>query len=121
MNTLVVVDDDPVFSRLIKTVFELEGYQVELVPRPDDVLPKVRQQKPMLILMDVHSGHGDTFDVLQGLRAEEELKTVPVVMTSGVDHSARCLEDGADAFILKPFRPGELTKLVADLVSRQAA
>jgi len=50
VNTVVVVDDDPTFCGLLKTVLELEGYQVALVPRPDDVVPTVRRVRPALVL-----------------------------------------------------------------------
>jgi len=119
MNTVVVVDDDQVFSGLLKTVLEFEGYKVMVVPWPDDVVPTVRQVMPVLVLMDVHTGHGDTLDVLRELRADEALNRVLVVMTSGMDRSAECLAAGADDFILKPFSPSELLTKIADLITRQ--
>ena len=121
MNTVVVVDDDEVFSGLLKTVLELEKYQVVVVPWPDDVVPAVRQVMPMLVLMDVHTGRGDTLGILRELRADETLKGVSVVMTSGMDRSAECLAAGADDFILKPFSPSELLAKVADLMGRSNA
>ena len=119
MNTILVVDDDEVVSGLLKTVFELEGYQTVIVPRPDDVVPTARRVRPALVLMDVHICHRDTLGVLRELRADETLEAVPVVMTSGMDRSAECLTAGATAFLLKPFRPSELLTMVADLVNRQ--
>lgn len=117
MNTVVVVDDDQVFSGLLKTVLELEGYQVTVVPWPDDVVPTVRQVMPVLMLMDVHTGRGDTLGVLRELRTDEALNNVLVVMTSGMDRSAECLAAGADDFILKPFSPSELLTKIADLIA----
>jgi len=118
MNTVVVVDDDQVFSGLLKTVLELEGYQVIVVPWPDDVVPTVRQVMPVLVLMDVHTGRGDTLGVLRELRTDEASNNVLVVMTSGMDRSAECLAAGADDFILKPFSPSELLTKIADLIAR---
>jgi len=118
MNTVVVVDDDQVFSGLLKTVLELEGYQVTVVPWPDDVVPTVRQVMPVLVLMDVHTGRGDTLGVLRELRTDEASNNVLVVMTSGMDRSAECLAAGADDFILKPFSPSELLTKIADLIAR---
>jgi DNA-binding response OmpR family regulator len=118
MNTVVVVDDDQAFSGLLKTVFEFEGYQVVLVPWPDDVVETVRQVRPALVLMDVHTGRGDTLGVLRELRADEALRDVSVMMISGMDRSAECLAAGAHAFILKPFSPSELLTKVADLTGR---
>lgn len=90
-----------------------------VVPWPDDVMPTVRQVMPVLVLMDVHTGRGDTLDVLRELRADEALNRVSVVMTSGMDRSAECLAAGADDFILKPFSPSELLTKIADLIARQ--
>lgn len=121
MHTIVVVDDDQVFGGLLKTVLEFEGYQVVIVPWPDEVLSTVRQVMPVLVLMDVHTGRGDTLGVLRELRADERLNSLLVVMTSGMDRSAECLAAGADAFVLKPFSPSELLAKVADLIAGQDA
>jgi len=119
MDTVLIVDDDKVFSGLLKTVFELEGYQAVIASHPEDVLPTARSVKPVLVLMDVHVSRGDTLGVLRELQADETLRVVPVVMTSGMDRSEECLAAGADAFILKPFRSSELLTIIADLVNRQ--
>ncbi len=119
MRTVLVVDDDQVFSRLLRTILELEGYQVAAVTCREDVVPAVHQARPALVLMDVHVSRGDTLGVLRELRADETLKTMPVVMTSGMDRSDECLAAGADAFLLKPFRPSEALTVIAHLINRQ--
>ncbi len=119
MNTVLVVDDDQVFSRLLRTILELEGYQVAAVICREDVVLAVHQARPSLVLMDVHVSRGDTLGVLRELRGDETLKTMPVVMTSGMDRSDECLAAGADAFLLKPFRPSEALTVIADLINRQ--
>jgi len=116
VNTILVVDDDKTFRGLLKTVLELEGYQTVIVSHLDDVMPGARRARPMLTLMDVHVSHGDSLGVLRELRADEALKAMPVVMTSGMDLSAECLAAGADAFLLKPFRPSELLTMIEDLI-----
>jgi DNA-binding response OmpR family regulator len=79
---------------------------------------KVREVEPTLVLMDVHSEGGDTLDILRAIKADESLQTVPIVMTSGMDRSVECLDAGADAFLLKPFRPDELIALVTDIIGK---
>ncbi len=116
-SRIVVVDDDQVFCGLLKTVLEFEGYEVTVVSWPDDVLPTVRQLMPVLVLMDVHTGRGDTLGVLRDIRADEALERVLVVMTSGMDRSPECLAAGAHDFVLKPFSPSELMTKIADLLS----
>jgi len=116
VHTILVVDDDKIFGGLLKTVFELEGYQAVVVNDQEKVVPTALQVEPALILMDVHVSDGNTLDVLRELRTNELLKATPVVMTSGMDRSAECLAIGADVFILKPFRPSELMARLADLL-----
>jgi DNA-binding response OmpR family regulator len=118
-GTVLVLDDDKTFTGLLKTVFELEGYQAAIASDPTDLLPAVNQIKPMLLVMDVHAGRGDTVGVLQELKSNETTKTLPVIMTSGMDRRDECLRAGADAFILKPFRPSELLELVEELLGKQ--
>ena len=118
METIIVVDDDQVFCGLLKTVLEFENYAVVVEPDPDSVLPTIykQQTKPTLILMDVHSEHGDTLPILRQLKGHEILKTIPVIMASGMDRSDECIAAGADAFLLKPFRPDELIELVREII-----
>ena len=121
MNTVVVVDDDEVFGGLLKTVLELEGYRAVVVPWPDDVVPAVREVMPVLVLMDVHTGRGDTLGVVREMRADATLDGVVLVMTSGMDRSAECLAAGANDFILKPFSPTDLLARIADLIDARDA
>ena len=114
MNTIIVVDDDQIFCGLLKTVLEFEDYQV--IVEPEEA--KVREVRPTLVLMDVHSEGGDTLGILRAIKTDESLKTVPIVMTSGMDRSVECLDAGANAFLLKPFRPDELIALVADILNK---
>ena len=118
MSTILVVDDDPVLGGLLRTVLELEGYQAMVVARREDVVPTARQVRPALVLMDVHLSHGDTLGVLRELKADETLKTTPVMMTSGIDRSAECRAAGADDFLLKPFRPAKVMTMIANLINK---
>jgi DNA-binding response OmpR family regulator len=117
-NTILVLDDDLTFTGLLKTVFELEGYQAAVVTELAKLMPAIDQFKPTLLVMDVHTGRESTIDVLEQLKSDEATKPMPVIMTSGMDRSGECLRAGADAFILKPFRPSELLDLVEGLIGQ---
>ena len=91
---IIVLDDDRQFCDLIKIVLEMEGYQTTITHDPRQVLSLARQLSPVLILMDVHVANTDTFDVLDEMKLDEALKSIPVVMTSGIDYGAECRERG---------------------------
>lgn len=120
METIVVIDDDRVFRELLTTVLELEGYRAVVKTTPDDVIPTVREEKPALVLMDFHIRNQDTLDALQTLKQDESLSDIPVVMTSGMDHAQECYDGGADAFVLKPFRPSEMMDKINELIQARA-
>ena len=119
MNKIFVMDDDRLFTELLRTVFELDGYEAVIIANPDDLLPTVREAMPAVILLDVHLSTMDTFDLVREIRADETLQSIPVVMTSGMDLRVESLDAGANTFLAKPFRPPELLDLVASLVAPQ--
>jgi CheY-like chemotaxis protein len=72
----------------------------------------VRLEKPDVILMDVHLAQVDSLQILREMRGDGELRAIPVVMTSGLDLREKCEANGANGFMQKPFKPGELVALV---------
>jgi len=120
MESIVVVDDDRIFRELLQTILKMEGYRTVVSTKPEDVVPTVREAEPVLVLMDVHIHNQDTLGALRQLKADETLRDIPVVMTSGMDRADECLDAGANAFVLKPFRPSEMMEKITNLIeSRQ--
>jgi CheY-like chemotaxis protein len=116
MESIVVVDDDKVFRELLQTILKMEGYQAVVSTTPQDVVPTVREAEPVLVLMDVHIHNQDTLGALRELKSDEELCDIPVIMTSGMDRAEECLNAGADAFVLKPFRPSQMMDKISKLI-----
>lgn len=112
MSTILVVDDDRTMGGLLKTLFELEGHQAVILPELEKVVATARQVGPNLILMDVYVGKQDSLLVLRELKADGQLGSIPVVMTSGLDRSGECFRAGADGFLLKPFWPDKLLETI---------
>lgn len=121
MSTILVVDDDPEVGRLLTILLELEGHQVILVPAYQEVLPVLRRDLPDAVVMDLRIQGQETVELVRQMRREDELAHIPVVMTSGTDCQRRCVEAGADLFVLKPFSPHQLIEAVVGLVNRGPA
>ena len=108
MPKILIVDDDRATSTLLRTLFQIEGYDGVICPRPEDVLGMVRAERPDLILMDVHLADIDAIGILKEIRGNPVFGAVPIIMTSGMDMRDKCLTAGASAFLLKPFKPSDL-------------
>lgn len=107
----MVIEDDATMSLLLETLLRLEGYHVVQVKKEYDMVEMVnavRHEKPALVLLDVHLGKVNGFDLLSVLRKDQDLKFTRVLLSSGVDYEQRSQETGADGFIMKPYMPDEL-------------
>jgi|WetSurMetagenome_2_1015567.scaffolds.fasta_scaffold518443_2 DNA-binding response OmpR family regulator len=109
---IMIVDDDRATSTLLRTLFQIEGYEGLICPRPEEVLQTIAQAQPDLVLMDVHLADVDSINILAAIRVDHVIGRVPVIMTSGMDVEEKCLAAGASAFMLKPFKPSELINLI---------
>jgi len=110
-NKVMLIEDDETMLSLISTLLEFEGFQVSKLEKDgciEDILDCIRHEKPDLILLDVHLRRTNGFDLLQEMRQDEELKSTHVLMSSGMELSSKCNQEGADGFILKPYMPEEL-------------
>jgi PAS domain S-box-containing protein len=88
-----------------------ERYQVEMAIDGQDALRSAREHPPDLVLTDVMMPRLDGFGLLKELRADERLKTVPVILLSaraGEEASVEGIESGADDYLVKPFSAREL-------------
>jgi DNA-binding response OmpR family regulator len=111
MPKVMLIEDDANMFSLLRMLLEFEGYDVvqwdgeEMV---EDVISALKNEKPDLVLLDVHLRHLNGFDVLSSLRKEPGLSDMRVLMASGMDMTYRSKREGANGFILKPFMPDEL-------------
>jgi len=109
---VMIVDDDRTMNSLLQTLLELDGFKVALAPRGEIVISTALSEKPDAVLMDVHIGDADGLELLKEIRAHPVLKTMPVVMSSGMDLDYECKKAGASAFILKPYPPDQLSSVL---------
>lgn len=109
---IMLVDDDRTMVALLKTLLELDGYEVVQPPDFADLIGSIKESNPSLILMDVFLKDADGVDLLREVRSDPALGAIPVVMTSGMDVSDQCKDAGASAFVLKPYDPETLASVI---------
>jgi two-component system OmpR family response regulator len=114
--TAVVVEDEPVLARFIKSYLALEGIEARVAANRAEVVAELRKPPvPDVILLDVQLPDADGFDILQKLRAHPAFRTTPVIMLTGQATRASVLRGiaaGADGYMTKPFEADALVKAV---------
>ena len=114
MSRIMLAEDDHTMVTLLKTLLGMEGYQVvALSVDDDDVFEAVRNDRPDVLLLDVHLPHINGLDVLDQVRGDEETRDLKVVMTSGLNLELECKNHGANDFLLKPYMPDDLLTILA--------
>jgi len=111
MPKVMLIEDDAVMLSLLQTLLEYEGFQtVQLNGEGtiSEIISRVRREKPELLLLDIHLRNLNGLDLLRMLRQDEELKSIRVLVSSGMELSAQSHMEGADGFILKPYMPDDL-------------
>lgn len=117
---VLVVDDDPAMRRLIREYFEKHNIPAREAPSRHEVSRHVIASSPGLIVLDLHLGKDDGFDVLREIRSHSD---VPVIIMSGrrVEEIDKVigLELGADDYIIKPCGLRELLARARAVLRRQ--
>jgi DNA-binding response OmpR family regulator len=109
MLKILLADDDFSMVGLLKTLLDMEGYQVvTLLDKPGDILENIRSAKPDILLIDIYLGDRNGLDIVRQLRQMPDLDGIRIIMASGIDKREECLAAGADVFLLKPYMPNEL-------------
>lgn len=118
---ILLVDDDPNISHLVRLYLEKEGFDVTESARGDEALETFRRESPALVLLDVMLPGMDGLQVLKEIRKTSK---VPVIMLTARDETfdkVLGLELGADDYVTKPFETKELVARVKAVLRRAPA
>lgn len=119
MSKVILIEDDPTMRSLLSTLLDMEGYQV-VVPDAEnleEIFKTLQKEKPDLALLDVNLRDGTGFDLLEQIHHDGDLKRTRILMSSGTDYRLECLEAGADGFLLKPYMPDDLIRMMNDILT----
>jgi DNA-binding response OmpR family regulator len=117
-KTILVVDDEPRYLRLVEVNLETEGYQVQTAMDGQPAIEAAANDPPDLILLDVMMPGMDGFTVCERIR---EFSSVPIIMVTAKGEErdrVRGLDAGADDYIVKPFSAQELLARVRAVLRR---
>jgi CheY-like chemotaxis protein len=105
---ILVVDDVADNRAVLERRLEREGHRVECAENGRAALEQMRRQQFDLILLDIMMPEVDGFEVLRRLKQSPDTRDIPVIMISArddLDSVVRCIEEGAEDHLPKPFEP----------------
>ncbi len=121
MPRVLVIDDDPKVSGIVRRGLGLEGYAVDVAGSGPEGLTIARDHSPDVAIVDVMLPGINGYEVLRRLR--NSFETLPIMMLTALDaptDQVKGLEGGADDYLIKPFSLPVLAARVKALLRRSA-
>jgi DNA-binding response OmpR family regulator len=115
IKKVLVVDDDPTITVLLKKYLEKNGFEVTAMNEASEGLEYAMTKKPSLVILDVMMPIINGFNFCRLLKAEDDCKDIPVIMLTSRNKLKDIeigLEMGAEAYLIKPLNVDELLKTI---------
>jgi DNA-binding response OmpR family regulator len=116
-DCILIVDDDPDQRTLLSIVLGHAGFRVVAAGGTREGFELARRERPDLIISDVVMPALSGIDLCRMIRAEEELRAIPILLLSAIDKSTdsmvEALQSGADGYVEISFGPHLLVARVA--------
>jgi two-component system, OmpR family, phosphate regulon response regulator PhoB len=122
MNTprILVVEDEDNIATALEFLILREGYDHDRVSSGAEALPRIRDTRPNLVLLDVMLPEVSGYEICEGIRTDPDLSGIKVLMMTARGSALerkKGLERGADGFISKPFELKDLRAEVRRLLA----
>lgn len=118
-SSILLVDDEPQNLRVLSDLLEEYGYKVRQAISGPIALEAIAEEKPSLVLLDIHMPEMDGYGVCQRLKANSTTADIPVIFVSALDETwdkVKAFSVGGADYINKPFRVVEVLARVESQV-----
>lgn len=120
---VLIADDEPNIVISLEFLMKREGHEVSIARDGQQALELIRSLQPDLVLLDVMMPSKSGLEVLQAVRADEEIAATKILLLTAKGREtdvAKGMALGADAYMTKPFSTRELAARVRQLLSSSA-
>ena len=119
---ILCIDDEAGVIELVELIMQKEGMSVIGASSGQEGLDLMRRSSPQIVLLDIMMPEMDGWDVFKEIKADPELKDIPIIILTARDSTFEEIiardRAGVDDYITKPFTPQELRGSVKKVLSR---
>ncbi|MBN1310438.1 MAG: response regulator [Anaerolineae bacterium] len=116
LRKVVCIEDDAAMIDLVKLILKNRGFEVLGATRGPEGLELIASEKPDLVLLDLMMPDMDGWDVYQRMKADDYMKTLPVIVVTAkaqqIDKVLGLNIAKVQDYITKPFSPADLVKSI---------
>ena len=115
LPSVLIVDDQPFFTTMLRTVLEQQGFRVFVANSGPDGLKLAKKNPPEIIVLDIEMPGMDGFAVCEKLREDAALKNIPIVILTGTNNpklNEKAFKAGADITAMKSLSAERLVNMI---------
>ena len=117
-SRVLVVDDEPQITRVLRTVLSSQGYQVRTAAEGEAALSSFAEFRPELVITDLYMPHMDGVELCKRIRAMSQVPIIVLSVKGEERTKVEALDSGADDYVTKPFGIEELLARVRAALRR---
>jgi signal transduction histidine kinase/ActR/RegA family two-component response regulator len=121
-ETILVVDDDEAFLKMMEMILPKEGYNVRYTSDSTKAIHYAKKYHVDLLMLDLMMPEIDGYEICRRVRKDNEIREIPIVAVSaagGKEVARRVFEAGADEHIVKPFDQQDLLYRINYLLEKR--
>ena len=120
---VLVVEDNETNMMIFRDILTAAGYTVLEATRANDVFRLTVEERPDLILMDIQLPGMDGFEIVERLKKDPALRSIPIVALTAhamATHRQKAMEAGCSGYITKPIRAKEFREQVHSFLAKES-
>jgi len=117
-SRVLVVDDEPQITRVLRTVLSSQGYQVQTAAEGESAMANFTSWRPELVITDLYMPHVDGLELCRRIRAVSQVPIIVLSVKGEERTKVEALDSGADDYVTKPFGIDELLARVRAALRR---
>ncbi|MGM0435878.1 MAG: response regulator transcription factor [Bacillota bacterium] len=118
MNPILIIEDEVSLVKILKSVFEKSGFEVDYAYNGENGLAQFKSKTYDCVILDITMPRMDGWDVLSEIRNRSDVPVVMMTALTGEDYELKGYDLKADDYVTKPFSPKVLVAKVNNLVER---
>jgi two-component system KDP operon response regulator KdpE len=120
-GNILVVDDEPQITRVLKTTLSSLGYGTRIASDGDEAVQIMKEWSPDLVITDLRMPNMDGLELCRHIRAKSRIPIIVLSVRGEERIKVEALDSGADDYVIKPFSVNELLARVRAALRRAAA
>ncbi len=118
--TILVIEDESPIRKMLQMTLEPEGYRTRFAVNGEEGMVMTRTERSDLVLLDLGLPDIDGARILSAIREWSQIPVIIISVRAAESDIIACLDAGADDYLVKPFRTGELLARIRTALRRHA-